>query len=182
MTHIQTAKSQLRCHLIITNFTLPASPMFKWANQSKTQVTSHTPPCLVVWIYPAKSSTRSCHGRGMHSGSAPCSAAAPWHITEQNLTPLHVPRAVAFIHRLLSTAQKVPEVLSAIGAEPADSRPAQYFITPGTPRPCQQIDLFLWIVFTSKQSAGQDLTQPIFQNIKTGKWSVSPPGDFRSLV
>lgn len=143
MTHIQTAKSQLRCHLIITNFTLPASPMFKWANQSKTQVTSHTPPCLVVWIYPANSSTRSCHGSRMRSGSAPCSAAAPWHITEQNLTPLHVPRAVAFIHRLLSTAQKVPEVLSAIGAEPADSRPAQYFITPGTPRPCQQIDLFL---------------------------------------
>lgn len=143
MTHIQTAKSQLRCHLIITNFTLPASPMFKWANQSKTQVTSHTPPCLVVWIYPANSSTRSCHGSRMRSGSAPCSAAAPWHITEQNLTPLHVPRAVAFIHRLLSTAQKVPEVLSAIGAEPADSRPAQYFITPGTPRPCQQTDLFL---------------------------------------
>lgn len=143
MTHIQTAKSQLRCHLIITNFTLPASPMFKWANQSKTQVTSHTPPCLVVWIYPANSSTRSCHGSRMRSGSAPCSAAAPWHITEQNLTPLHVPRAAAFIHRLLSTAQKVPEVLSAVGAEPADSRPAQYFITPGTPRPCQQIDLFL---------------------------------------
>lgn len=143
MTHIQTAKSQLRCHLIITNFTLPASPMFKWANQSKTQVPSRTPPCLVVWIYPANSSTRTCHRSRMRSGSAPCSAAAPWHITEQNLTPLHVPRAAAFIHRLLSTAQNVPEVLSAVGAEPADSRPAQYFITPGTPRPCQQIDLFL---------------------------------------
>lgn len=143
MTHIQTAKIQFQCHLVITNFTLPASPMFKWANQSKTQEPACTPPCLVVWIYPANSSTRTCHRNRMRSGSALCSAAAPWHITEQNLTPLHVPWAAAFIHRLLSTAQNVPEVLCAVGAEPADARPAQYFITPGTPHPCQQIDLFL---------------------------------------
>lgn len=92
VTHIQTAKSQLRCHLIITNFTLPASPMFKWANQSKTRVPAHTPPSLVMWIYPANSSARTCRGSRMRSGSAPCSAAAPWHVAEQNLTSLHAPQ------------------------------------------------------------------------------------------